>query len=123
MSKDNAYIIDDDPVVVEILKAMLLRKSFCVTTFAEGTTALQALIQSKPENFPNIILLDYMLENETGLEVLAQIRSIPGGENISIIMLSSNSPDEITTIVGTKPNAFLQKPFTAADLDMILSSL
>lgn len=123
MSKDNAYIIDDDPVVVEILKAMLLRKSFCVTTFAEGTTALQALQQSKPENSPNIILLDYMLENETGLEVLAQIRSIPGGENISIIMLSSNSPDEIKTNDEIKPSAFLQKPFTAADLDMILSSL
>jgi DNA-binding NarL/FixJ family response regulator len=82
----NLFIVDDNKLMVTDLKHYLQNKfgqSVRVSTFNDGQSCLE-----KVDKETHIVILDYFMEGENGLEVLKSIKSI--NPKTEVIMLSSN---------------------------------
>ena len=125
MKKLLAYIIDDDPVVLQILESMLENIGFTALSFTNSKNALELLNKAATtsKDSPDLIMLDFMLGEDNGVEVLQQIRQIKSCEDLAVVMLSSNSPDELPPAKYNQADAFLQKPFTTDSLKSVLLEL
>lgn len=102
-------LADDEPNILEILSYNLSKEGFTVYTAKNGSEAItraQALL-------PDIIILDVMMPNKTGLEVCSILRSQPNFAETPIIILTAVS-DEHTHIKGLELGAddFINKPIS-----------
>src|SRR5436309_15465610 len=70
--KPNILVVDDEPIVVEVVGRYLRRDGFAVTTASTGREGLTAALD--PEHAPHVIVLDVMLPGLDGLEVCRQLR-------------------------------------------------
>ncbi len=90
-NKINIAIVDDHPIVIEGLKAMLTGKRTiaAITTFSDGKGILSYI----RTNNPDIVLLDVSLPDFNGIELCKEIKKI--NSEIGIIMLSNHSERSI----------------------------
>ncbi|MBF0593494.1 MAG: response regulator [Candidatus Omnitrophica bacterium] len=79
-------IIDDDRLNITLLKFSLKEKRFEVTTAGDGIEGLQAVAAERPD----LIILDVQMPNMSGFEFMSELKSLPGGANIPVIMLTAN---------------------------------
>ncbi|GAJ00138.1 unnamed protein product [marine sediment metagenome] len=103
-------VVDDEKKIVDIVKAYLERDGFSVVTAYDGRSALEAVRRSSPD----IIILDLMLPEISGLDVC---RSLRKESDVPVIMLTAR--DEITEkIVGLELGAddYITKPFDPKEL-------
>lgn len=84
-------IIEDEQFIRDIYKRQLEKAGITVDGFGNGTEGLQAISQNKYD----IILLDIMLPDLNGLEILKQIKQNPSLKNIPVIMLTNLGQDEV----------------------------
>jgi len=108
MSTSNASIlvIDDEEIIREALEALLSAEGYRVTTAATGQQGLEAL-GAKPVD---AVLLDLMLPDKNGIEVLAEIRR--QDDELPVIMITAYGTIE-GAVAATKQGAFyyFTKPF------------
>ena len=90
MSKEKIVLIEDDEVLAKILKAELEEAGFIITLAADGETGLVAVRESKPD----LVLLDLMLPEKHGFEVLAELKKSPETQAIPVSILTVMSADE-----------------------------
>jgi putative nucleotidyltransferase with HDIG domain len=83
--KGEILVVDDDAKVLEILSESLRRKGYRVRHAANGQQAIDSFEQQPPE----LVLLDMMLPDMNGLEVLKQFRERVG-DRIPVVFLSAN---------------------------------
>jgi two-component system response regulator RegX3 len=110
MSKRHVLVIEDEQAISEPLAAALEREGFQATvagTAAEGLEAFQT-------RSPDLVLLDVMLPDGDGRDVLRQIRS---GSRTPVIMLTARG-EEMDRVIGLELGAddYVPKPFSAAEL-------
>jgi CheY-like chemotaxis protein len=79
-------IVDDDRLNITLLKFFLKDKRFDVITAGDGLEGLKAV----SEQHPDLIILDVHMPNMNGFEFMGEIKTLPGGENIPVIMLTAN---------------------------------
>ena len=94
------YIVDDDQLMVISLKQFLeskFGKDVRITTFNDGESCLK-----KISNGVNIVILDYFMKNENGLDILKSIKTI--NSQIEVIMLTSNE-DMVIAIESLRAGA------------------
>jgi CheY-like chemotaxis protein len=119
-----ALIADDDAVVRTILSAILESLQVEVDITASGQECLQHLraVKDRPDKHPQVIFLDMLLQDMTGLEVAAAIDSLFDSEaKPPIVMLSANTQQEIMDRGGPAvPDYFLEKPFTSQTIAVLL---
>lgn len=103
-------IVDDERPISDIIKFTLTKENFDVVTAYDGAEAL-AMFES--EN-PDLILLDQMLPELEGKEVLRQIRA---KSTVPVIMVSAKD-SEIDKVVGLEMGAddYVTKPFSNSEL-------
>ena len=103
-------IIDDDIELCELLAEYLTSEKFTPTCVHSGKTGLSAALEGKFD----LIILDIMLPEMNGLEVLKQLRT---SSNIPVIMLTARG-DEVDRILGLELGAddYLPKPFSPREL-------
>ena len=75
-------IADDDPGIRQVMRAALKKDSFEVIDVADGIAAVEAF----KEHDPCMVLLDVEMPGQNGFEACEQIRSLPGGAHIPIVM-------------------------------------
>ncbi|MCY7420105.1 MAG: response regulator, partial [Chloroflexi bacterium] len=104
-------VVDDDPKIVRLVRTYLEREGHRVTEAADGRAALDS-IATEP---PALMVLDLMIPEVAGLEVLARTRE--GGSRIPILVLSARGLTS-DRIVGLEAGAddYLPKPFSPAEL-------
>ncbi|MFH1643239.1 MAG: response regulator [Patescibacteria group bacterium] len=78
-------LVEDDPFIIDIYITKLKESGFEVIS---ATNGLEALIKAKKEK-PNLILLDIVLPQLTGFEVLQEIRGIKELSKVPVIILSN----------------------------------
>jgi len=78
-------LVDDDPVILLVYREKLLDAGFHVDIAMDGLVAMK-LLHSAP---PDVVVLDMMMPQFNGLEVLKFIRSEPALKNLRVIILSS----------------------------------
>ena len=106
-------VIEDEQAVREMLFYALNKEDFEVREAATGKIALDIL---KKYNV-DLILLDWMLPGQAGIEISKKLRSMPETKNIPIIMLTAKS-DESDKVLGLESGAddYITKPFSPKEL-------
>jgi DNA-binding response OmpR family regulator len=103
-------IVEDETNMLEEMQTYLQREGFRVYTCQNGRKALELVQLEQPE----LVVLDWMLPEKSGLDVCRELRQI---SNCGIIMVTARS-DESDKIVGLEIGAddYLTKPFSLREL-------
>ena len=107
------WCIDDDNTIREIEVYTLEQTGFTARGFADGVSMLEALKTEKPE----LIVLDIMMPEIDGIEVLKRLRSEPKYKDIPVIMATAKGT-EMDKIGGLNSGAddYLVKPFGVMEM-------
>lgn len=103
-------MVDDEPKIIKVVDEFLTNEGFQVT--AVGTSE-EALKLARTQQF-DLMILDIMLPQQSGLEVCRQLRQT---SNMPVIMLTAKS-DEIDKLIGLELGAddYITKPFSPREL-------
>jgi len=112
-SKKTIMVVDDNPDLVTIVKTILEVKGFGVQTAHNGKEVFNLLEEKEPA----LILLDIMMPQIDGLEVLKQLKGNPSTASIPVILLTAKAMYE-DVLGGYKMGAdyYITKPFTKTQL-------
>ncbi|WP_294393279.1 phosphate regulon transcriptional regulator PhoB [uncultured Sphingomonas sp.] len=113
MAGARILLVEDDAALAELLEWHLTREGHAVQQTADGEDAL--LLAA--EEAPDIVLLDWMIEGLSGIEVCRRLRRIPDTANVPIIMLTARGEEE-DRIRGLETGAddYVTKPFSPREL-------
>jgi DNA-binding response OmpR family regulator len=105
-----ALIVEDEQNLVGLLRLHLEREGFEVHEALDGRAALEVARRVAPD----VVVLDWMLPELGGMEVLRELR---GSSDAYVIMLTART-DEVDRVVGLSTGAddYLTKPFSPAEL-------
>jgi two-component system phosphate regulon response regulator PhoB len=113
MSRGRVLLVEDDAALVELLDWHLTRENFDVEKTADGEEAL--LLAA--ENPPDLVILDWMIEGVSGIEVCRRLRRLPQTASLPIIMLTARGEEE-DRVRGLQTGAddYITKPFSPREL-------
>jgi two-component system, OmpR family, phosphate regulon response regulator PhoB len=106
-------VVEDEEAISHLLAYNLEREGFRVATAPDGEEAMIAL----DENRPDLVLLDWMLPNGSGIELCRQLRTRSETREIPIIMLTARGEEE-DRVRGLDVGAddYVTKPFSMSEL-------
>jgi DNA-binding response OmpR family regulator len=107
---DRVLVVDDEPMVREVVTQYLEREGFIVETAQDGEAALEAIRTRQPD----LIVLDVMLPQQDGFSVLNEVRK---DSTIPVILLTARG-EEPDRVVGLELGAddYVVKPFSPREL-------
>ncbi len=115
MSADQptVLVVEDEASQREVLRYNLEAEGFRVAAAGNGEEALVMLDEEEPD----VIVLDWMLPNLSGIEVCRQIKTRPETRGVPVIMLSARS-EEIDRVRGLETGAddYVVKPYSLREL-------
>jgi two-component system phosphate regulon response regulator PhoB len=106
-------LVEDDKVLAELLLWHFEREQFDVRWTTDGE---EAMLLAR-EEVPDIVILDWMIEGVSGIEVCRRLRRTAGTSNVPIIMLTARA-EETDRVRGLETGAddYLTKPFSPREL-------
>ena len=114
------YVVDDEPLVGDVVQAILKMGGFESVLFADPKTAFQALSEANPK--PTLLLTDFQMPQMTGRELIQHCKK--AHPELKTILYSGNVQEETVAFYPTRPDRFLRKPFTPKTLiDLVQSVL
>ena len=113
MSRGHMLLVEDDAALAELVTWNFRKEGFEVAHTADGE---EALIMAQ-ERIPDIVLLDWMVESLSGIEVCRRLRRSPNTANVPIIMLTARGEEE-DRVRGLETGAddYVTKPFSPREL-------
>ncbi len=113
MARAKMLLVEDDAALAELLTWHFQREDFDVAQTPDGE---EALIMAQ-ERTPDIVLLDWMVENLSGIEVCRRLRRMNETANVPIIMLTARGEEE-DRVRGLETGAddYVTKPFSPREL-------
>lgn len=107
-------VVEDEKDLVGTLEYALTREGFTTRSAMTGQGAMKSLGQEPP---PDLVLLDLMLPDTSGVEVCRAMRTSPRTQSIPVIMLTAKG-EEIDRVVGFEVGAddYVVKPFSVREL-------
>ena len=113
MANPRMLLVEDDPALAELLVWHFTKADFDVRQTPDGEEAL-ILARETP---PDIVILDWMIESLSGIEVCRRLRRVPDTANVPIIMLTARG-EEDDRIRGLETGAddYVTKPFSPREL-------
>tara|TARA_B100000674_G_C37833092_1_gene911526 strand:+ start:332 stop:1018 length:687 start_codon:yes stop_codon:yes gene_type:complete len=107
------YIIEDEPDIRDTLVYNFEQEHFLVNSSGKGLEGFEEIKKNKPD----VVILDLMLPDISGLEICRMLKNDDLLKNISIIMLTAKG-DEVDRIVGFELGAddYVTKPFSIREL-------
>jgi len=114
MSADaTILVVDDEPYMIRLLQHHIERAGYRMIKAANGREALDRI----REDHPRLVLMDVMMPEINGLEVLAELRKQETTRTLPVIIMTANAQRftrEEAEAVGV--SAFLTKPFSPTQL-------
>jgi two-component system, OmpR family, alkaline phosphatase synthesis response regulator PhoP len=106
-------VVDDNPDIITIVKTILEGKGYNVLSASSGQELLNLLTDRKPD----LIILDIMMPEMDGLEVLGRLKAVTETASIPVILLTAKVQYE-DVLGGYKLGAdyYITKPFTSTQL-------
>jgi two-component system phosphate regulon response regulator PhoB len=106
-------LVEDDAHLVELVSYNLEKENFDVIRTGDGEEALVLAVEEKPD----LVILDWMIANLSGIEVCRRLRRAPATANLPIVMLTARA-DEADRIRGLETGAddYMTKPFSPREL-------
>jgi CheY-like chemotaxis protein len=111
--KHKVLVVDDNPDSVAIMRGILEGRGYDVAAAHSGTEALQFLEKETVD----LVLLDIMMPEMSGMEVLQRIKDDTATGRLPVILVTAKTQDE-DVLSGYQYGAdyYITKPFTAKQL-------
>ena len=106
-------LIEDEPNIIEAVRFILSRDGWHVDTHSDGATAMEA-VSHRP---PDVVILDAMLPNRSGFEILRDLRAHDDTRDLPVLMLTARGQTkdrERAEEAGVSD--YMTKPFSNSDV-------
>lgn len=107
------YVVEDDDNIREIETIALKNSNYLVKAFARATDFYRAL----NDILPDLVLMDVMLPDENGCDIVRQLRSQSATKRLPVIMVTAKT-SEMDMVKGLDNGAddYIKKPFSVLEL-------
>ncbi|HEV2109936.1 MAG TPA: phosphate regulon transcriptional regulator PhoB [Gammaproteobacteria bacterium] len=113
MEEKRILVVEDERAIREMVVFTLKRAGFAVTEAEDASAARRALV----DHSPDLVLLDWMLPDLSGLELARALRRDQATRDLPVIMLTARAAED-DKVMGLESGAddYLTKPFSAREL-------
>ena len=106
-------LIEDEANIAEAIRFLLTRDGWQVRVLDKGGSAVATVTEYQP----HLVVLDLMLPDISGLEILGALRANPVTATLPILMLTAKGQDrDREAAMRAGVSAFMTKPFANADI-------
>lgn len=113
MKPAKLLLVEDDPALSELLEYRFVNEGYAVRTTPDGD---EALLLAR-EDTPDLVILDWMIEGTSGIEVCRRLRREKATAHVPIIMLTAReTEDDRVRGLDTGADDYLTKPFSPREL-------
>jgi DNA-binding response OmpR family regulator len=113
------FVVDDEPMLLELLVMILQPAGFRVQTYRDPLAAVREFSLANP--LPDLIITDYAMHRLNGLDLIRDCRQIHPQQKI--LMVSGTVDESIYADSPDRPDAFLAKPYSAVELKALVNKL
>jgi DNA-binding NtrC family response regulator len=100
------FIVDDEPMVGEVVDAVLKMAGYQTRLFQDPVSALRAFAEAHPR--PRLLLTDFAMGELNGMELIS--RCLRAEPRLRTILFSGHVDETILKQYAVQPDCFLQKP-------------
>lgn len=106
-------LIEDEPNIIEAIRFILSRDGWTVETHSDGGTAVEAVDAKSPD----IVILDVMLPNKSGFDILRELREMAAHASRPVMMLTARGQRKDRDMAeASGVSMFMTKPFSNSDM-------
>ncbi|MEQ8440816.1 MAG: response regulator transcription factor [Alphaproteobacteria bacterium] len=106
-------LAEDDPNIVVSLSFVLERAGYAVVSHANGKDVLASVLSDPPD----VLILDVMLPDKNGLEILEAMRASDTAAHVPVLVLTAKSRRlDQDAAMSSGANIFMKKPFSNAEI-------
>jgi DNA-binding response OmpR family regulator len=106
-------VIDDDPVILQLLRVNFEMEGFVVLTAADGEEGIERTRTDRPD----VVVSDVMMPRMSGIELVAKLRADPATEDVPILLLTAKAQQtDIGAGLDAGADDYVTKPFEPLDL-------
>ncbi len=108
--KPRLLIVDDDPMTCRLVKIQLEMEGFVCQTLSDPERALEVIAEESPA----LVLVDFHLGTQGGLDLLQTIRSRAEYSRLPVVVMSATDYQRESKLAGA--SGFVLKPFSWEDI-------
>ena len=113
MGKLTVPVIDDDPVILELLRVNFEIEGFDVICAKDGD---EGLLRAQNDH-PDVVISDIMMPRRDGLQLLADLKEGPATQDLPVILLSAKAQKtEVQQGLELGADDYITKPFDPLEL-------
>ncbi len=106
-------LIEDEPNIIEAIRFILSRDGWTVETHSDGATAVEAVSRKTPD----IVILDVMLPNKSGFDILRELRADMAHAERPVLMLTARGQKKDRDMAeAAGVSHFMTKPFSNTEM-------
>jgi two-component system, OmpR family, phosphate regulon response regulator PhoB len=114
VEKKRVLVVDDDPELLQLVRVLLLRAGVEVLTAVDAFAAEEEMVSS---GLPDLLILDIMLPDKSGIEFLREMRSEHVYDSVPVMILSALiDPEQRQIAREAGADKYLTKPYVAGNL-------
>ncbi|MBP2026199.1 response regulator transcription factor [Peptoniphilus stercorisuis] len=107
------YVVEDDISILKLIEYALKSKEYEVSPFENGSDFFNSL----KDELPDLILLDIMLPDIDGMEILKELKKNSKTKDIPVMMLTAKDAEiDIVTALDNGADDYMTKPFSVLEL-------
>ena len=113
-------LIEDEANIIQAISYILSRDGWTVDTHADGATAVQEVARRAPD----VVILDVMLPNRSGFDILQELRAAEDTKDLPVLVLTARGQKrdrELAERYGA--SKFMTKPFANSEVPEALRGL
>ena len=113
MPRERILVVDDEPDILSVIVYQLSREGYRISTAASGRAAIDSAIQETPD----LVVLDLMLPELNGFDVLAQLRQHEKTSAVPVILLTARTEEQERLLrFDSGADDYVTKPFSPKEL-------
>src|SRR5437764_1128810 len=93
----SALVVDDDPFIVSAVAELLSEEGYDVHTASNGFSAIRQAVEYRP----SLVLLDLVLPERSGQDVLTELRGDAATREVAVVILTGHA-DQVTPTLATQ---------------------
>jgi DNA-binding response OmpR family regulator len=109
-SQATVFVVDDEPMLLELAEAILKPMGYAVRTFRDPELALKEF----PAARPDVVITDYAMGRMNGMDLIRECRRLNPRQKM--ILLSGTVDEHVFAEAAVKPDQFLTKPYQIHEL-------